>query len=220
MIIEQQSKVVLSSLNALLETFARKKELISISDACTQIFISKNGFKDNLIALDALIKKSGYAEIEEIIFDLMLVHFLSAYEHQEDFFDSDDWLDIEEQTVDRGTELLNLFLYINEANDADAEISINDFLNEFLLADMDEFQDEFKIYAPLIENDFEEADFEEITALRDSLKDDSEIKEILVPMVLFFKNPHSGNLVEHFNNKLNNFEISVLASLMAFTNTK
>ena len=180
MIIEQQSKIVLSALNALLETYAQKKELININDACAKIFTSKNNFKDNLIALDALIEKSGYAEIEEVVFDLMLVHFLSAYNHQEDFFDSMEWEEIEEQTVDRGTELLNLFLYINEANDSDIEISIGDFLNEFLLADMDEFQDEFKIYSPLIENDLEGADHEEIKALKDTLSDESEIKELNV----------------------------------------
>ena len=63
----------------------------------------------------------------------MLVHFLSAFVHSEEYFDSEEWEEIEEKTVERGTELLNVFLYINEANDADAEISIGDFLNEFLL---------------------------------------------------------------------------------------
>jgi hypothetical protein len=153
MIIENQSRVVLSSLKALLETYAEGKNLKNITEECGQIFVELNSFEDKLKALDALVPKNGYGEIEEVVFDLMLVHFLSAFAHSEEYFDSEEWMDIEEQTVERGTELLNVYLYINEANDADAEISIGDFLNEFLLTDMDEFQDEFKIYEPLIEND-------------------------------------------------------------------
>jgi hypothetical protein len=129
-------------------------------------------------------------------------------------------MDIEEQTVERGTELLNVYLYINEANDADAEISIGDFLNEFLLTDMDEFQDEFKIYEPLIENDLEEADFDDLTALKKTLNEESPIKDMLIPMVMFFQTPYSVNMVNQFKPQYNTFEISVLASLLAFANTK
>jgi hypothetical protein len=115
---------------------------------------------------------------------------------------------------------LNVYLYINEANDADAEISIGDFLNEFLLTDMDEFQDEFKIYEPLIENDLEEADFDDLTALKKTLNEESPIKDMLIPMVMFFQTPYSVNMVNQFKPQYNTFEISVLASLLAFANTK
>ncbi len=220
MIIENQSRVVLSSLKALLETYAEGKNLKNITDECGQIFVAQNSFEDKLKALDALVPKNGYGEIEEVVFDLMLVHFLSAFAHDEEYFDSEEWIEIEEQTVERGTELLNVFLYINEANDADAEISIGDFLNEFLLTDMDEFQDEFKIYEPLIENDLEEADFDDLTALKKTLSDDSPIKDMFIPMVMFFQTPYSVNMVSQFKSTYNSYEIGVLASLIAFANTK
>jgi hypothetical protein len=220
MIIENQSRVVLSSLKALLETYAEGKNLKNITEECGQIFVELNSFEDKLKALDALVPKNGYSEIEEVVFDLMLVHFLSAFAHSEEYFDSEEWMDIEEQTVERGTELLNVYLYINEANDADAEISIGDFLNEFLLTDMDEFQDEFKIYEPLIENDLEEADFDDLTALKKTLNEESPIKDMLIPMVMFFQTPYSVNMVNQFKPQYNTFEISVLASLLAFANTK
>ncbi|MBJ7427968.1 MAG: hypothetical protein JHD28_03275 [Bacteroidia bacterium] len=220
MIIEDQSRVVLNSLKALLETYAEGKNLKNITDECSQIFVEFNSFEDKLKALDALVSKNGYGEIEEVVFDLMLVHFLSAFAHDEEYFDSEEWIDIEEQTVERGTELLNVFLYINEASDADAEISIGDFLNEFLLTDMDEFQDEFKIYEPLIENDLEEADFDDLTALKKTLSDDSPIKDMFIPMVMFFQTPYSVNMVSQFKSNYNSYEIAILASLIAFANTK
>lgn len=220
MIIENQSRVVLSSLKALLETYAEGKNLKNITDECGQIFVELNSFEDKLKALDALVPKNGYGEIEEVVFDLMLVHFLSAFAHDEEYFDSEEWIDIEEQTVERGTELLNVYLYINEANDADAEISIGDFLNEFLLTDMDEFQDEFKIYEPLIENDLEEADFDDLTALKKTLNEESPIKDLFIPMVMFLQTPYSVNMVNQFKPQYNTFEISVLASLIAFANNK
>lgn len=218
MIIEQQSKLVLSALESLLSTYAAGKELKSIYNECRDIFISGDDFGSKLKKLDALVDKSGYAELEDVIFDLVLVHFLSAIEHDEEYFDSDEWLDIEEQTVNRGTELLNVFLYINEATDTDAEISLDDFLNEFLLTDMDEFQDEFKIYEPLIENDLEEAEVDDLIALKAKQGDDSAIKDFLVPMVMFFQTPADTRMLEQYKSKINLFEQSVLASLLAFNN--
>jgi hypothetical protein len=170
MIIEHQNKVILSSLQALLETYAEGKNLANVYNDCSQIFVSIDSFENKMKSLDTLMNKGGYGEIEEVVFDLMLVHFLSAFAHDEEYFDSEEWEEIEEQTVERGTELLNVFLYINEANDADANISIEDFLNEFLLTDMDEFQDEFKIYEPLIENDLEEADYDDLKKLKSNYK--------------------------------------------------
>lgn len=218
MIIEHQSKLVLSALESLLSTYAAGKELKSIYNECKDIFLSSDDFSAKLKNLDALVGKAGYAELEDVIFDLVLVHFLSAIEHDEEYFDSDEWLDIEEQTVNRGTELLNVFLYINEATDTDAEISLDDFLNEFLLTDMDEFQDEFKIYEPLIENDLEEAEVDDLIALKTKQDDDSAIKEFLVPMVMFFQTPADTRMLEQYKSKINLFEQSVLASLLAFNN--
>jgi len=64
---------------------------------------------------------------------------------EEDYLDSPEWEDIEEETLDRGTELLNLLLYLNECEEEDIVPELDDYLKEFLLVYEDEFQDEYTI---------------------------------------------------------------------------
>ena len=64
------------------------------------------------------------------------------------------------------------------------------------------------------------ADFDDLTALKKTLSDESPIKDIFIPMVMFFQTPYSVNMVSQFKSTYNSYEISVLASLIAFANTK
>src|SRR5206468_915380 len=99
------------------------------------------------------------------------------------------WEEIEEQTLDRGTELLNVLLYLNECEDEHLEPELDDYLKEFLLVDEDEFQDEYRIYEPVIANQIlMESPVEEINKVASSLPDDSELKELFYPMMCFFQN--------------------------------
>jgi hypothetical protein len=109
---------------------------------------------------------------------------------EDDYLESPEWEDIEEQTLDRGTELLNLLLYLNECADEGIEPELSDYLQEFLLVDDDEFQDEYQIYEPVIANQIlMESDVSEIRKVAESLADDAEIKDIFYPMMCFFQNP-------------------------------
>src|SRR2546429_166449 len=60
---------------------------------------------------------------------------------------------------------------------------------EFLLVDEDEFQDEYRIYEPVIANQILiESPLAEISKVAQSLPEDSELKELFYPMMCFFQN--------------------------------
>jgi len=167
----------------------------------------------------AITKHSDYVEVGEYAFDLMMIHHLSNFIEDEDYLDSKEWLDIEDKTIERGTELLNILLYISEVKDDEVEIGIDDFLYEFLLVDEDEFQDEHRIYEDLIVNqDLVEESLENILRISNEILDTSEIKELFTPFILFFQNPQEKLMSKEIYNKLKPTERSILGCLLAFNN--
>jgi hypothetical protein len=115
-----------------------------ISDKLKTVFGAEEDFLDKADALDEVFDEHPEVEdLREVFFDLLMVNFFTADidRLEEDYLDSPEWAEIEEETLDRGTELLNLLLYLNECNDEDLEPSLDDYLTEFLLVDDDEFQD-------------------------------------------------------------------------------
>jgi hypothetical protein len=129
--------------------------------------------------------------LREVFFDLLLINFFSAdvKKLEEDYLDTPEWEAIEEETLDRGTELLNLLLYLNECEDEDIEPGLEDYLKEFLLVDEDEFQDEYRIYEPVIAHQvLMESPIAEIAKVANKLPDDSELKELFYPIMCFFHN--------------------------------
>ena len=130
--------------------------------------------------------------LREIFFDLLMINFFSedVKKLEEDYLDSKEWEDIEEETIDRGTELLNVLLYIRECHDEDIEPELDDFLKEFLLVEEDEFQDEHRIYEDVIANQIlMESSIEEIAKVSNQLPDDSELKDLFFPIMAFFYQP-------------------------------
>jgi hypothetical protein len=160
--------------------------------------------------------------LREVFFDLLLVNFFSAdvKKLEEDYLDTPEWEAIEEETLDRGTELLNLLLYLNECEDEDIEPGLEDYLKEFLLVDEDEFQDEYRIYEPVIAHQvLMESPVAEITKVANKLPDDSELKELFYPIMCFFhntepteeaKNSIAANAIEV------EFDMAVLEILISF----
>ena len=163
----------------------------------------------------------GLEELREVFFDLLLVNFFSADVErlEEDYLESAEWEGIEEQTLDRGTELLNLLLYLNECRDENIDPSLEDYLKEFLLVDEDEFQDEHRIYEPVIANQMLiESPVSEINRVATELPD-SELKELFYPMMCFFQNPEvsEGERMEIAENAVNKaFDMAVFSILETF----
>src|ERR1700733_7974743 len=161
------------------------------------VFASEEDFLSKVDLLDAVFDENPKLEaLREVFFDLLMVNFFSAdvKKLEEDYLDSPEWEGIEEQTLDRGTELLNLLLYLNECEDEDVEPELDDYLKEFLLVDEDEFQDEYRIYEPVIENQIlMESPVAKISRVAKALPDDSEIKDIFYPVMCFFQGTATGD---------------------------
>jgi len=183
------------AMNAALAQFAsiNKLEYKSFSKALTEVFNLEKPYLQKVAALDSVFDdQSVFEPLRELFFDLLLINFLNedVRKLEEDYLDSPEWEKIEESTIDRGTELLNLLLYLQECHDESIEPELSDFLREFLLVDEDEFQDEHRIYEDVIANQIlVESDLKELARVSAEIPDDSELKELFYPMIGFFRDP-------------------------------
>jgi hypothetical protein len=208
---------VYAALKALVQNYSKARGLTDITSECWDIIgDEKEEFLFRVNLIDSLIdKNSDFEDIREVLFDLLLVKFLSAENKPEEFFDSQEWDQVEAKTLDRGTELLNLFLYLSEAKEEEVEVTLDDFLNEFLLVDEDEFQDELTIYESFIKNEnILETDLASTRAVQSKISPDNPIKELFVGLVLFFQ--FAEGFTPEPNMELNPFEMSIYESMLAF----
>ncbi len=106
------------------------------------------------------------------------------------------------------------------AQDEDIEPELEDYLKEFLLVDEDEFQDEYRIYEPVIENQIlMESSIAEVGRVAKALPEEAEIKEIFYPMMCFFHDAATGNydkdsIAAHAVDK--DLDMAVLEILISF----
>ncbi len=165
------------------------QELISV-------FSKDLGFLEKVEEFDAVFDAhASFEDLREVFFDLLMVNFFASdvQKLEEDYLETDEWADIEEETIDRGTELLNLLLYINECHDEDIRPELGDFLTEFLLVEEDEFQDEFHIYEDLISNQqLAESSIEDIVSHKNMVDLGEEIEMLFVPFMAFFSQPKAN----------------------------
>ncbi|MDB5002952.1 MAG: hypothetical protein JWQ34_1177 [Mucilaginibacter sp.] len=182
------------ALGAALQAFSKYSgiDVSKIHAEFLSVFALEDDFLTKVDALDGVFNDHAQLEVlREVFFDLLMINFFSAdvKKLEEDYLDTKEWEDIEEETLDRGTELLNLLLYLNECEDEDIEPELEDYLKEFLLVDEDEFQDEYRIYEPVIAHQIlMESPVDEIAKVAVKLPEDSELKELFYPMMCFFQN--------------------------------
>ena len=188
-----------------------------------EVFDSEEDFMSKVAMLDEVF--DDYPQLEalrEVFFDLLMINFFSAdvKKLEEDYLDTPEWEAIEEETLDRGTELLNLLLYLNECEDEDIEPGLEDYLKEFLLVDEDEFQDEYRIYEPVIAHQIlMESPVNEIHKVAVKLPEDSELKELFYPIMCFFQNTDPSDEVKNSvadNAVDKEFDMAVLEILISF----
>jgi hypothetical protein len=213
------------AMNAALAQFAsvNKEEYKSISGALTAVFNLDKPYLEKVDALDSVFDDQPIFEpLRELFFDLLLINFLNedVRKLEEDYLDSPEWEKIEESTIDRGTELLNLLLYLQECKDESIEPELSDFLREFLLVDEDEFQDEHRIYEEVIANQIlVESDLKELARVTAEIPDDSELKELFYPMIGFFRetNPSEKDFKDFVNHSANpDFDSAVYSLLISY----
>lgn len=183
------------ALGAALQAFSQYSgnDISQITGEFKAVFDLDDDFLSKADALDKVFDNHPQFEVlREVFFDLLMINFFSAdvKKLEEDYLDSPEWEGIEEQTLDRGTELLNMLLYLNECEDEGIEPELEDYLKEFLLVDEDEFQDEYRIYEPIIAHQIlMESAVDEIAKVAENLPQDSEVKELFYPLMCFFQNP-------------------------------
>lgn len=193
------------------------------SPALTAVFELDANFMQKVAAFDKVFDDfPAFDELREVYFDLLMLNFFTsdAAKLEEDYLESEEWAKIEEDTLDRGTEMLNMLLYVNECKDENIVPSLDDFLKEFLLVEEDEFQDEFDIYEDLISNQqLAEASVEDICNNAALMTLTEEMEELFVPIMSFFNQPDfDENTVadlEKYSNNVN-FDVAVYALIANF----
>ncbi len=180
-------------------------------------------FMDKVSGMDAAFDNHPrFEELREVVFDLLLMNFFASdvKKLEEDYLESDEWEAIEEQTIDRGTELLNVLLYLRECADEAIEPQLADYLQEFLLVDEDEFQDEHRIYEPVIVNQIlVDSAYDEIARIALTVDDDQELAELFYPLMSFFneKQPSESDLAAYTGFSANPaFDTSVYKLLVTY----
>lgn len=146
-------------------------------------------FRDKWKALDEWFEQNAsFEELEPYVFDLLVATFvnLEYVEIPDEYFESEEWQEIEEDMSDRGSEWLNLLVYLQDCSMNELEPELDDFLYSFLLVEEDEFQDEHEIYEPLImlEEVIEQEPEAIVEACRKS--DAGELGPLLPAMLLYF----------------------------------
>jgi hypothetical protein len=153
------------------------------------IFSQVGDFRKKLSDLDKVMQRfADFLPVTEYIFDFLMLNFIASdsAKMEQNYLESEEWVKIEDETADRGTELLNLLIYISEAKETEVEISLQDFLDEFLLADEELFQDEYFIYESVIKNvNLTEAGIDELIETAKKIEQE-EIKELFLPMMVYF----------------------------------
>ncbi|RZK79241.1 MAG: hypothetical protein EOO85_04215 [Pedobacter sp.] len=213
------------ALIASLDKFAEVSgtDSVKLEESLVEVFSKDLGFLEKVEEFDEVFDEyPAFEELREVFFDLLMINFFASdiKKFEEDYLESDEWADIEEETIERGTELLNLLLYINECHDENITPELGDFLKEFLLVEEDEFQDEFHIYEDLISNqNLVESSVEDICSHAGMIDMSEEMEELFVPFMVFFHQPTSSTQVikeleEYSGNK--EFDIAVYTLIANF----
>lgn len=217
------------ALIASLDQYAAANNLdsIAIEQRLVEVFGKDLNFLEKVAEFDEVFDEhSSFDELREVYFDLLMINFFTSDVNklEEDYLESREWENIEEETIDRGTELLNLLLYINECHDEEIKPGLEDFLKEFLLVEEDEFQDEFHIYEDLISNQqLAESSVEDICSNADLLDLSEEMEELFVPFMTFFLQPNTNQttqqeLIKYSNNK--SFDVAVYTLITNFNKNR
>jgi hypothetical protein len=214
-----------NAIAAALQAFAgyNSFDATQLTKTFNDAFALEDAFMSKVAKMDAVFDSNPQLEVlREVFFDLLMINFFSAdvKKLEEDYLDSPEWEQIEEETLDRGTELLNVLLYLNECEDEHIEPELEDYLKEFLLVDEDEFQDEYRIYETVIANQIlMDSPVEEIKKVADTVSDDSELKELFYPVMCFFQDtdPSAEAKAKIADNAVNKeFDMAVLGILQEF----
>lgn len=155
------------------------------------LYLSDESFLKKIKQLDSLLEEYKIQEdVGELVFDVLLYNFFSEDSQRlgETFFESKEWEQIEGSIMDRGTEMMNLMLYLSECNDSNIESSLDDYLDEYLTGEEDFDTEEFEVYEAIIKNreSIVEGDLKTIVEIAKK-NSNSMLFDQLLPIMVFFE---------------------------------
>ncbi len=220
------SATPISMTTALLDAYfkANKTETpLLLNEKLSEIFSSKDNFIKKIKSLDSTSSEFKLPnDIGELIFDLLLFNFFSEDSQRlgESFFEGKEWEQIEDVIIDRGTELMNILLYLQECKDSDIKFSIDDYLDEYLIGEDDFDNEEHEVYEAVIKNRDEIVlgDLETMVEINKQNMD-SPLNDQLLPILLFFEAKNSLEKKQELILKEGNnaaFQSAFLAVLSSF----
>lgn len=210
------------ALEALIHVYGESEQIATdvIAPGLIQVFDSDQPFMEKVAAMDGVFdEEPRFDELREYVFDLLLINFFTTdvEKLEADYLESPEWEAIEEDTLDRGSELLNILLYLRECKDDEVEPSLGDFLKEFLLVEEDEFQDEYRIYERVIANQILiDSNYQEIARVAQQFEPDDELATLFYPLLAFFSDasPSADQITEYKANATNPSLDTALLQLM------
>lgn len=188
---------LLAALEGLPQNITLKLKLTQFSEDFADIFKESTDWLGWLTEFDNLfVKHPAFKIHKEYFFDIFFVHALSLQEEEgEDFMESPEWLKVEAKLENRGTELLNILMYLREVQESELRANLDDFLNEFVLDDEFDYQDDAEVYEEVISNkNWIELTYSEMVRNCESLEDETAIPEIFTPLFCFFKSPEKTSI--------------------------
>jgi hypothetical protein len=137
--------------------------------------------------LDAFVARYLiHEDSARFLFDLCYTYWLSVESARGDLNEA--WLSDEEMLADRGSELLTVFMYIQEVKASQLEADLNDFVDAFLTDEDFDMQDDLGVFevliqqAPMLELPYSQLIKENIRASADT-----PLEGLLPGLMCFFK---------------------------------
>jgi len=196
---------------------------VGLIEKINELLLSDDPFKKKVDILDSILEEHKIPEdIGELMFDVVLYNFFSEDSQRlgESFFESKEWEKMEDSIIERGTELLNILLYLQECKDSAIHYSIDDYLDEYLMTEEDMDQEEHEVYEAVIKNreTIAEGDLNTMVEISNS-NPDSALGDQLLPFLLYFEMQSGINkkfeLIEK-NGSNPGFQGAFLAALNVF----
>src|SRR5260370_42194418 len=99
-----------TAVEAALEAFSRYNnfDAVQLTAKLKDVFASDDDFLSKVDLLDGVFDDNPKVEsLREVFFDLLMINFFSAdvKKLEDDYLETQEWEEIEEQTLERGTEL-------------------------------------------------------------------------------------------------------------------
>ncbi|POY37856.1 hypothetical protein C3K47_04815 [Solitalea longa] len=204
-------------------TFSADDQSVSFYNTLVKIFSEGEDFNQKMKAMDeAFDDEPAFEPLREFFFDLLLINFFQsdATRLDDDYLESPEWLKIEDDTIDRGTELLNLFLYLHECDMENIGPELSDYLKEFLLIEEEEFQEELEIYEDVVAHQMlVESTYAEIAKTTEKLDETAPLKDLFYVLMSFFNEtePEIDDLEDYLKNASNkSFDTAALFAILVY----